>query len=88
MAIRIAAGAAKHESLSIVNNAFTVPLLKKLQQWEFGSGTICPLDIHIMVKLLPLPGFRTFRSSTWPRWELPKVRGTLFGGPYDKDPTI
>ena len=21
-------------------------------------------------------------------WEFPKIRGTLFGGPYDKDPTI
>ena len=23
-----------------------------------------------------------------PIWEFPKVRGTLFGGPYNKDPTI
>ena len=21
-------------------------------------------------------------------WEFPKIRGTLFGGPYNKDPTI
>ena len=21
-------------------------------------------------------------------WEFPKIRGTLFGGPYSKDPTI
>ena len=21
-------------------------------------------------------------------WEFPKIRGTFFGGPYDKDPTI
>ena len=21
-------------------------------------------------------------------WEFPKIRGTLFGGPYHKDPTI
>ena len=26
----------------------------------------------------------TFRTS----WEFPKIRGTLFGGPYNKDPTI
>ena len=23
-----------------------------------------------------------------PKWEFPKIRGTLFGGPYNKDPTI
>ena len=23
-----------------------------------------------------------------PIWEFPKIRGTLFGGPYNKDPTI
>ena len=22
------------------------------------------------------------------KWEFPKIRGTLFGGPYNKDPTI
>ena len=23
-----------------------------------------------------------------PKWEFPKMRGTLFWGPYNKDPTI
>ena len=32
-------------------------------------------------------------SSLWPMpqvliWEFPKIRGTLFWGPYNKDPTI
>ena len=30
-------------------------------------------------------GSRTFPGLMW---EFPKIRGTLFGGPYNKDPTI
>ena len=28
------------------------------------------------------------RVSTVRIWEFPKIRGTRFGGPYNKDPTI
>ena len=29
------------------------------------------------------------RGALWLRmWEFPKIRGTLFGGPYNRDPTI
>ena len=27
-------------------------------------------------------------GSSVQSWEFPKIRGTLFGGPYNKDPTI
>ena len=27
-------------------------------------------------------------SATRSIWEFPKIRGTVFWGPYDKDPTI
>ena len=31
-----------------------------------------------------------FQGAAWELaiWEFPKIRGTLFGGPYNKDPTI
>ena len=28
------------------------------------------------------------RSNNQPQWEFPKIRGTLFWVPYNKDPTI
>ena len=39
------------------------------------------------------PGLRFFfflwgRALGFRIWEFPKVRGTLFWGPYNKDPTI
>ena len=33
--------------------------------------------------LEPEPG-----QILWCSWELPEIRGTLFWGPYDKDPII
>ena len=27
-------------------------------------------------------------SSLVETWEFPKIRGTIFGGPYNEDPTI
>ena len=30
-------------------------------------------------------GWTAFRVRMW---EFPRIRGTLFGGPYNKDPTI
>ena len=41
-----------------------------------------------------LPAIRECESRSrsalnpWPTWEFPTSRGTLFGGPYNKDPTI
>ena len=32
--------------------------------------------------------FRSFVMCITRNWEFPKIRGTLFGGPYNKDPTI
>ena len=32
-------------------------------------------------------GFRS-PSDSWHMWEFPKIRGTLFWGPYNKDPTV
>ena len=34
------------------------------------------------------PGILGGRSTRFSIWELPKIRGTLFGGPYNKDPFI
>ena len=33
-------------------------------------------------------GFRISVLDARPRWEFLKIRGALFRGPYDKDPTI
>ena len=52
----------------------------------------CPQDLVIQAPLC-----NTFRTGlrlvllgrTWrPKWEFPKIRGTLIWGPYNKDPTI
>ena len=32
--------------------------------------------------------FRSFVMCITRNWEFSKIRGTLFGGPYNKDPTI
>ena len=41
----------------------------------------------------PAPGLRfcapmQAQTSKTLKWDFPKIRGTLFGGPYNKDPTI
>ena len=38
-----------------------------------------------------MQGFRSFcvgLEGNHPKWEFPKITGTLFWGPYEKDPTI
>ena len=34
------------------------------------------------------PNRKAYKHSSSPKWELPNIRGTLFWGPYNKDPTI
>ena len=38
-----------------------------------GLNTVLTLDLFVLGT---------------PKWEFPKIRGALFGGPYNKDPTI
>ena len=46
--------------------------------WLFG---FCPQGFDTTLGYLEPGGLAMI-------WEFPKIRGTLFGGPYDKDPTI
>ena len=39
-------------------------------------------------RICGVSGFRSIRVSGGRMWEFPKIRGTLFWGPYSKDPTI
>ena len=44
------------------------------------------LTTRVRVQLLPFP--LALLSNCILTWEFPKIRATLFWGPYDKDPTI
>ena len=37
---------------------------------------------------ITFPLYFFYRIPKNPIWEFPKIRGTLFWGPYNKDPTI
>ena len=60
--------------------------------WEFGRAS------GDLFATLWVSGFGWWRSvglraDIWAEglmsiWEFPKIRGTLIGGPYNKDPTI
>ena len=56
-----------------------------------GTWTLRVLVFMTNVSLCSLcvPGRDGYRKSTASdKWEFPTIRGTLFWGPYDKDPTI
>ena len=44
----------------------------------FTTEVLIPVELRCL-------GFRGISTSIW---EFPKIRGTLFEGPYNKDPTI
>ena len=46
------------------------------------------IDAIFRVDKLPFGGGGVRMYEEFLIWEFPKIRGTLFGGPYNKDPTI
>ena len=67
--------------------------------WKNASGWHVKAVVRLSAErvVLGCTGWRRFgalRESTCllqplnPKWEFPKIRGTLFWGPYNKDPTI
>ena len=66
-----------------VNEYRSPPLKTTLQALSAWPGTTSIVGSSRGLKSFEL-GFRAKVSN----WEFPKVRGTLFGGPYNKDPTI
>ena len=49
------------------------------------SGLLCSLYGQVLLACAAGSSLEGFRGQIW---EFPRIRGTLFGGPYNKDPTI